>query len=387
MDTPTTGQDPVPVKPPPASQPATPLPETRDVKAYHRIKRRLHIVGLVISILYFLAWMQLMPELVGSLPGGISKWAALAIGALTMFGGLVVLTLPLDYYDGYTIEQRYGLSNQTPAGWLWFQVKAWLIGVILLGVLLGGLYALLWFTGRLWSVWLWVGVMTLSVVLAKVFPLIILPLFYPAKPLDRPSLTERLQQLASGSGMTITGVFDLALSKDTKKANAMLTGLGSSRRVYLSDTLLEAFTDDQIAVVFAHELGHHMRKHIWKGIGLTAVLSSITVALIHWRLNPFAGGLDPADWRAAVSRLAQIAFIATAFPLLISPLTNAISRRFERQCDSDALRLTKDREAYRSAFQQLSRVNMADPDPPRWEEILFHDHPALSKRIAMADRN
>ena len=378
MDTSATGQD--------HSSPSAPAPEPRDVKAYHRIKRRLHIVGLVISVLYFLVWMQLMPGLVDSLPVA-SKWAALALGALVMFGGLVVLTLPLEYYDGYTIEQRFGLSNQTPAAWLWFQIKAWLIGAVFLALLVGGLYALLWHAGRFWSFWLWAGVMVLTVVLAKIFPLIILPLFYPAKPLDRPSLTERLQRLASGAGMNISGVFDLALSKDTKKANAMLTGLGATRRVYLSDTLLEAFNDDQIAVVFAHELGHHIHKHIWKGIGLTAILSSLTVALIHWRLNPFAGALEAASWHDCVGRLAQVAFIATVFPLLISPLTNAISRHFERQSDSDALRLTGDREAYRSAFQLLSKVNMADPEPPRWEEILFHDHPALSKRIAMADQN
>jgi STE24 endopeptidase len=184
--------------------------------------------------------------------------------------------------------------------------------------------------------------------------------------------------------MQLTGVFNLQLSKDTKKANAMLAGMGSSRRVYLADTLLDAFSDDEIAVVFAHELGHHIRGHIYKGIALTAVVSSLLVALIHWRLNPFAG--TDADWTQAIARLAQVMLISSAFPLLISPITNAISRRFEYQCDSDALRLTRDPQAYRSAFVRLGDMNLSDPNPPRWEEILFDDHPALAKRIAMADQ-
>jgi STE24 endopeptidase len=225
--------------------------------------------------------------------------------------------------------------------------------------------------------------MILAVGLAKIFPLLILPLFYPAKPLDRPSLTDRLTALAGQAGMTITGVYDLALSKDTKKANAMLAGLGSSRRVYLSDTLLDAFSDNQIAVVFAHELGHHIRKHIYKGIALSAVVSSVMMALIHWRLDRYAG--EMTQWTAAVGAMAQVFLVTAVWPLLISPLTNAISRHFERQSDSDALRLTDDPEAYRSAFELLTTMNLADPDPPRWEEVLFDDHPALKKRIAMAD--
>jgi STE24 endopeptidase len=230
----------------------------------------------------------------------------------------------------------------------------------------------------------WIGMMILSIVLAKLFPLVILPLFYPAKPLDRPQLVERLTAMAGRAGMTVTGVFDLGLSKDTKKANAMLAGLGSTRRVYLSDTLVGAFDDNQIAVVFAHELGHHIRKHIVKMIVLSAVVTSILVTLFWWRLNPFAG--DSSQWVGAVAAFAQVMLISTLYPLLVGPVTNAVSRHFERQADTLALELTDDPGAYRSAFELLTRMNLADPNPPRWEEIMFDDHPAMNKRVAMADR-
>jgi STE24 endopeptidase len=363
----------------------TPELDIKQIKDYARIKRWCHLSGIAISLAYWIAWAAGASAFVQWLSGGIhGPWLGLLVGVVVMVGGHVLLGLPLDYYSSYIVERRFNLSNQTPWTWFVFQVKAWLVGGILAIILLGGLYGALWHAGQWWGVYVWIGMMILSIVLAKLFPLVILPLFYPAKPLDRPQLVERLTAMAGRAGMTVTGVFDLGLSKDTKKANAMLAGLGSTRRVYLSDTLVGAFDDNQIAVVFAHELGHHIRKHIVKMIVLSAVVTSILVTLFWWRLNPFAG--DSSQWVGAVAAFAQVMLISTLYPLLVGPVTNAVSRHFERQADTLALELTDDPGAYRSAFELLTRMNLADPNPPRWEEIMFDDHPAMNKRVAMADR-
>jgi len=365
---------------------AIPQRDPAEIEAYNRVNRRIHLADLAISLVYWIIWCLIARDVVGwlGLPGG-SRWLGLLAAAVVMLGGSVLVGLPLNYYGGFAVEHRFKLSNQTLGAWLMFQVKAWLVGGIIGAIVLGGLYAAVWYGGRWWGVWVWLGVMLLSIGLAKVFPLVILPLFYPSKPLERPSLAERLKELAGGAGMTITGIFNLQLSKDTKKANAMLAGMGSSRRVYLADTLLDSFDDDQITVVFAHELGHHTRGHIWKLIGMSAVASSLMVTLIWWRLNPFAGSSEPADWSAAIAAFSQVMLISTVFPLVIGPITNAISRRFERQCDSDALRLTDNPQAYRTAFEQLGRLNLDDPTPPWWEVVFFDDHPPLGQRIKMAE--
>ena len=355
------------------------------IKAYNRTKRSLMLAGMCLSLVYWIAWVAGAGAFVEWLDRSFeSPWAGLLIGALIMMAVSVVISLPLDFYSSYTVEHRYELSNQSVRDWLIFQVKTWLVGAVIGAVLLIGLYAALWHGGRWWGVWVWAGVMLLSVVLAKVFPLVILPLFYPSTALDRPSLSERLTRMAERGGLKVTGIFNLGLSKDTRKANAMLAGLGASRRVYLADTLLSAFNDDQIMVVFAHELGHHIRRHILKGIALSAVVSSVLVAAIWWRLHPWAG--QPQDWAGAVGGLAQVMLVLSLLPLAISPATNAIMRYFEHQADWLALELTGDAPAYRGAFDLLTRMNLADPDPPAWEVIFFDDHPPMSQRLAAADR-
>lgn len=360
-------------------------PSIEEIKAYQHTKRLIMLAGIGLSLVYWLAWVWLADDFVGWLDGFIDgRWAGLGLTALAMLGLNVLISLPMDFYSGYTVEHRYGLSNQTAGGWVSFQVKSWLVGAIIGGLILVGLYAAVWYSGAYWGVYVWIGVLLFSIVLAKLFPLVILPLFYPAKPLDRPELADRLKELAGQANMEITGIFDLELSKETKKANAMLAGLGSSRRVYLSDTLLESFGNEEISVVFAHELGHHIRNHIYKMIALSAVVTSALVALIWWRLNPHAG--TETAWTGGVAAMAQVMLISNIFPLLIGPVTNAISRHFERQADTDALRLTDAPGAFRSAFEKLIKLNLADPTPPRWEEIMFDDHPAMNKRIAMAER-
>ena len=110
------------------------------------------------------------------------------------------------------------------------------------------------------------------VVLAQLAPVLLLPLFYRFKPLDRPALVERLLALAARAKTRIRGVFEWTLSAHTKKANAALTGMGHTRRILLSDTLLADYSDDEIEVVLAHELSHHVHHDLWRAVAVQAAL-------------------------------------------------------------------------------------------------------------------
>ncbi len=354
-------------------------------KRYERLKITIRILSSVLLLAYAAVWAAGAAHAAATLAMATSsRWLGLALFGAVFFFGFELISLPLNYYSEFRVEHAFHLSNQTVGGWIIHALKEWLVMFVFGAILIGGLYAALWYGGRFWWLWVWAGWLVLSVGLAKLFPVVILPLFYKSEPLDRAALQERFARLAEGTPLTIRGVYRLGLSKDTRKANAMLSGLGSTRRVYLSDTLLDAFTEEEIGVVFAHELGHHIHGHITKGIVLTALMSTLVVAAVAAVLAPYASN-DAAVWPPAVCSLPAIVILVTVISYLFLPIGNAIMRRFERQCDAEALARTKDPAAYRSAFVKLGEMNLADPDPARWIEILFHDHPALSKRIAMAD--
>ncbi len=353
-----------------------------DAKRYARERLMWSLVGTAVFLAYAGAWAFISPHFLVDWTD--NRWLGLLVFAAAFGLGFEVLTLPLGYYTDYLLEHRYDMSNQTLSRFMIQQLKGWAVGGVIGAVILCGLYALLWYAGTSWWLWTWVGWISLTVLLAQLFPKLLLPVFYKTAPLDDPALHERLVQLASGTSLRVDGVYNLALSADTKAANAMLTGLGNTRRVYLSDTLLETFTPQEIEVVFAHELGHHTRGHIWKSLALGAALGSVMIGVLVWILHPLSGP-DAGQWPAAVLALPTIALCLGLTDLVTKPIYNAVSRRFERQCDSDALKRTGNPTAYRSAFERLAELNLADPDPHPFIEWYFHDHPAMTKRIALAD--
>ena len=176
------------------------------------------------------------------------------------------------------------------------------------------------------------------------------------------------------------------LSEETVKANAMLAGLGRTRRVLLGDTLLNGFSPDEIEVIFAHEIGHHVFRHIRKMIvaGLLYSRRASGSATGCWR--PGRRFRSGRLRRLPVYTMPFVMFILTVFAMLLEPLQNAVSRRFERQSDRYALERTGLKEAYLSAFRKLARLNKDDPTPHWLDVLLFHSHPPVAERLAMAEK-
>lgn len=354
-----------------------------EVKRYQRQK----IAAAFISSSLGLGWLALLgfavgPELAKEYPtdGLLRFLASAAVLGVT----LELLTLPLDFYSGFVLEHRYHLSNQPLAGWLWKRVKSYALGGVLGLLLSGGLYWLLWMTGVWWWLWATAGLLIVTLVLGRLLPVVILPIFYKVTRFEDATLVDRLKKLTEGTTLTIEGVYQLHLSDETKKANAALAGLGNTRRVLLGDTLLTQFTPEEIEVVFAHEVGHHVYRHLLKAIVLNVFVSLAGFWLVHQVLTACAATLgyqgiaDPAA-------LPLLLFVLAVFGLTLSPLLNALSRFHERQCDQYALDRTQNKAAYRSAFIKLATINKSDPDPHPLVALFFYDHPPIRARLAMAD--
>ena len=359
-----------------------------EVKQYHRLKIWAGVLETVLS----LAWLIAVALVLGPAIGqwltellGESAWLRLVGMALFLGITLEVINLPIDFWSGYIVEHRYQLSNQTLGAWIWRRIKGYLVGGPLVLLLLSGLYVLLWAAGPLWWIWATIGLLLVTLVLGQILPVVILPLFYKVTRLDDESLLARFRKLTQGTTLTVEGVYKLDLSADTKKANAALAGLGKTRRVLLGDTLLEQFTPEEIEIVFAHEVGHHVHRHIMKMIVVRVFTTLLGFWLVDALLTTLAPRLGYSHFTDPAA-LPLVLLVLTLFGLVLSPAQNALSRVFERQCDRYALEKTGNREAYRSAFTKLARINKSNPDPHPVVAWLFYDHPPIRERLALVDR-
>ena len=291
--------------------------------------------------------------------------------------------LPLGFYAGFFLERRYELSNEALGGWFVDQVKSLGIGVLLGTAAVELVYGCM----RLWPDrwWLPAGVTfsMLIVGLTNVAPVLLLPVFYSVKPLGRDALRARLLALADRAGARVLGAYEWGLGEKTKKANAALAGLGGTRRILVSDTMLAQFSDDEIEVVLAHEIAHHVHGDIWKGIAFESALILAGFYCASTVLRAVAG---PAGLRGVddVAGLPVLLLAAGAVSLVMVPAAHAMSRAFERNADRFALDLTRNPGAFISAMRRLSAQNLAEERPSRIVQWLFYSHPPVRDRIAAA---
>ena len=315
-----------------------------------------------------------------------SSWVRLALLFGIVTGLHVLASFPISFYSGHVLEHRYGLSRQSFGRWFSRYLKRNSLTLVFGLLLFEGLYAIIWYTQSWWWLVAAVAFFLVSVVMGQLAPVLIMPLFYKIKRLEDQTLAERFRSISDGTGLSIEGVYRMEMSAETAKANAMLAGLGATRRVILGDTLLDEFSPDEIEVIFAHEVGHHVHRHIRKMIVAGIAYSLAGFYLCDWLVAGWVtrreGELDYANF--PVWTLPSLMLTIAVFSLFVEPLQNALSRLFERQSDRYALESTQKVAAYRTAFQKLARQNKTDPDPHPLEVFLFHSHPPIAERIAMA---
>lgn len=358
------------------------------VKRYHRTGRVLAVANyamgvVVLFVLLFAGWSAVLRNVAWHYT--TRPWLALLI-YLVLFGLITqAVSLPFDYLSGYRLEHRFSLSNLTLAAWVRDQLKGFAVGAALGLPALEFIYAAIRRWPERWWIICAVAFIALFVLLANLAPVLIFPIFFKVKPLENPSLTERLLELSRRARTRVKGVFEWKLSEKSKKANAALMGLGNTRRIILSDTLLMGFNEDEIAAVLAHELGHHVHRHIFRSILLQGGAAFLGFYLLHRVLDVLTGHFGfhgPADF----ANLPLLALVTTGLSLLLLPAVNAYSRALERQADAYALQAIPSRTPFISSMEKLAELNMAERQPNPWIEFIFHSHPSIQKRIAFAQR-
>lgn len=369
-------------------------PDTPEARRYNRIRRWLSVVDAVVGVVFLLALLFVTTAAGSRWSEVLRDWAyrgarqhytlalLLYIAMLVAIGK--VLTLALDLY-GFRLEHRYQLSNQKLPGWLWDETKGLLISLVLGAIVAELIYWTIRIAPQQWWLIAWAVFIFLTVIFAQLAPVLLFPLFYKFQPLENEELRERLVRLSERAGTRVRGVFEWKLSEKSNKANAALAGLGATRRILLADTLLQKYSADEIEAILAHELGHHVHRHVLKGILVHVAITFVgfwaTAAVLRYAVEQRQMFPALADF----ANLPLLLLVSTVMSLLLMPAMNAYSRYNERQADRYCFVSIASVSPFISSMQKLAEQNLAERNPSRWVEWLFHSHPAISKRVAAAE--
>jgi len=362
------------------------LDEEKQVKAktYENEKRKIGIVGSLLSLVFILLFYF----------SGLSDYLAninlsfiyVFLIYVTIFLVLsTIIGLPLGYYSSYVHEHKWGFSNYTNKTWLLDQLKSFAVSLILLPILLGLFFWVLWKFPDTW--WLVAATVTtlVSIIFVTLFPVVILPIFNKYDPIEDEKLTNQLSDILHKAGLKPSGFFRQDMSRQTKKENAFLAGMGKTRRVVIADNLLENMSLSEIKSVIAHEVGHYHFSHLPKNI----LIGTIQQLIIFYLLNIIMKILYPEFLTSNTNNLSLFPMFSLIMSLLSSllfgPLNNMISRYFERQADRTSLELYPDKDSFQKAMAGLANRNLSNAYPEWWVKLLYYSHPPIGERLSFAE--
>jgi STE24 endopeptidase len=360
--------------------------DSPEARRYNRIRRWLGIADFVVGFAFLIVllvtgwsgWLRDLAYRLGFQNYPLSLFLYLLLLLVISKG----LGIGLDYY-GFLLERRFKLSTQRFGPWAWDEVKGFLVGLVLGSIVVEVLYLTIRQWPQHWWMLAWALFMVLFVVLAQLAPVVLFPIFYKFEPLDNEDLRRRLIVLSQRAGTRVRGVYRWKLSEKSKKANAALTGLGATRRIILADTLLDNYTPDEIEAVLAHELGHHVHRHILKSIFVQAGSTLFGFWAANWVLH-YSVDHHMFEEMSDFANLPLLALVSVVLSLLLMPALNAYSRFHERQADRYAFESISSVEPFITSMNKLAEQNLAERTPSKWVEWFFHSHPAISRRLAAA---
>jgi STE24 endopeptidase len=370
------------------TQTAAPVPaDSLEAQRYNLIRRWLGIADFAVGFVFLVVllvtrwsdWLRDLAYRMGFQNYSLSVFMYLLLLLVISKG----LGFGLDYY-GFRLERRFKLSTQRFRSWIWDEVKGFLVGLTMGAIVVEVLYFTLRQWPQHWWILAWALFMGMFILLAQLAPVVLFPIFYKFEPLEDEDLRRRLIILSERAGTRVRGVYRWKLSEKSKKANAALTGLGATRRIILADTLLDNYTPEEIEAVLAHELGHHVHRHILKSIFVQAAITLFGFWAANFVLH-YAVDQRMFEEMSDFANLPLLALVSVVLSFLLMPALNAYSRFNERQADRYAFESIASVEPFISSMNKLAEQNLAERTPSKWVEWFFHSHPAISRRLAAAD--
>ncbi|MHA1226055.1 MAG: M48 family metalloprotease, partial [Candidatus Hodarchaeales archaeon] len=344
-----------------------------------KFSRKLMVLAFFVSVLILISRITIF------MTESIEKFAIdpfIVIGIFFIVGYLLlaIVEFPLSFYSHNKFDRKFGLSKLNNKQWVKRTIKSEFIGFVISLFVFEGFYWILRTVRETWWLWATFFMILFSVILSTLIPVLILPRFYKLEPLmeTNPDIAKRLLNLIHESGIKVENIYDLKLGETSTVGNAALVGFGKTRRVLVSDTILDKYTLDEIEWIVGHEIGHQIHRDMWKRV-VSGVISTIVMFyltnLMFGSLASFFG--YPND----ISNVATLPVIGLSFWIVSEALINVpslwLARRAEKAADlfACAVMKNKDEKIVRSLFIKMADQNLADINPPWWEKIFFMQHP------------
>jgi len=308
------------------------------------------------------------------------------LNGILFLGGLIIglqlINLPFGWYKTFVIEETFGFNNSSKGLWVKDQIKALILTCLLGGPLLAIVLWFFEFSGPSAWLYIWGTLVGFQLLLLFLVPVYIMPLFNKFTPLEDADLKAKIFDYAKKYQFPVKDIYIMDGSKRSKKSNAFFAGFGSSRRVVFFDTLIKNHSHDELLGIFAHEVGHYKRKHLFKQIAFSILSLGITLFLLDLVLmNQSLMAAFSMEHTSIYASLLFFSFLMIPLNFVTSLISTILSRKFEFEADAYAIETTGVKEPMINALKQLSVDNLSNLTPHPLKVFLEYSHPPLLTRI------
>jgi STE24 endopeptidase len=313
------------------------------------------------------------------------KWlqTALYLGQYVLLTTL--LAFPLEFYEGYVREHKYGLATQSFGPWMGDELKALGVSLVLGGIAVVVLFAIVRKLPRTWWIWGSIASLALMVVMVAISPVYLQPIFNKVTRLNDPKITVPILHMAHANGIPTNDVYQIDASRQTTRMSANVSGFANTMRITINDNLLRRGSAEEVQAVMGHEMGHYVMNHIPKSMIFLLVVIVAFFACLRWALDwtlarwgtrwQIRGVSDPAV-------LPLVLLLAGIFFFVLTPVMNTETRTQEKEADMFGLNAARQPDGFAQAAIHLSEYRKMRPSP--LEERIFFDHPSGYDRIHSA---
>lgn len=353
---------------------------------YTLTKSRFGTIGLLLDavVLVVVILSGLLPMAFEAWTGslGTASWSN-ALFLVVVMVALSLPSLPLEYWEQFRIEEKFGFNRSTRKLWVIDKIKGTLVGLVIGFPLLWLLISLVGWLGDYWWIYGFGIMFCFQLVMMVLYPMLIMPLFNKLTPLEDGPLRSRLMSMSDKAGFKCNAIQVIDGSKRSAHSNAYFTGFGKFRRIVLYDTLIEQLGEDEIEAVLAHEIGHYKKGHIPKMIASSAFMMLAGFWVVGYLANSdsFFENFGFASANIAIAFL-LFGLLGGIFTFWLSPLFNTMSRKHEYEADAFARDVVGDWKPLSRALRSLSEKNLSNLLPHPAYSGFHYSHPTLLEREA-----